>query len=189
MTSPLHQEFPAILRDIDRAHLELRQAAKAVFMDMKTVYADKNHPADYYKGEYCYPFYETGAYYFEGPNGNGGPGSKFCFMPKHIDADMRRFIEAMRNLDTAIRPMFSWNIRNGKDWEDEGNLVFGDVRGWCYQGHGVSTRKFHGHAALVGAIIRGVYKDAFLAELVELAREKGAPLNKNDFMSVQAFSR
>ena len=44
-------------------------------------------------------------------------------------------------------------------------------------------------AALVGSIIRGVYKDAFLAELIELAKEKGSKLNKNDFMSIQAFSR
>ena len=75
------------------------------------------------------------------------------------------------------------------DWGDDGNLVFGNVRGWCYQCHSVSTREFHGHAALVGAIIRGVYKDAFLAELIALAKEKGKPLNKNDFMSIQAFSR
>ena len=174
-------EFKKVIENVEAGYLELKQAAKVVFKNM-------DPGSTYYKGEYCYPFYQTGAYFYEGPDTHGLNGH-YCFMPKKIDDDMRRFINALRNLNELIKPMFSWDIEKDKSRNDEGNLVFGDVRGWCYQGHGVSTRKFHGHAALVGSIIRGVYKDAFLAELIELAKEKGSKLNKNDFMSVQAFSR
>ncbi|MBQ6629657.1 MAG: hypothetical protein IJH65_12695 [Methanobrevibacter sp.] len=170
--------FKKVIENVEAGYLELRQAAKVVFKNMD---AGSTH----YKGEYCYPFYQTGAYFYEGPD----TYDKTSFLPVKIDNDMRRFINALRNLNELIKPMFSWDIEKDKSRDDTGNLVFGDVRGWCYQGHGVSTRKFHGHAALVGSIIRGVYKDAFLAELIELAKEKGSKLNKNDFMSVQAFSR
>lgn len=171
-------EFSEVIENIEAAHLELKQAAKVVFKNM-------DQGSTHYKGKYCYPFYETGAYFYEGPDCN----NRVSFITVKIDDDMRRFINALRNLNELIKPMFSWDIEKDKPRDDEGNLVFGDVKGWCYQCHGVSTRKFHGHAALVGAIIRGVYKDAFLAELIELAKEKGSKLNKNDFMSVQAFSR
>lgn len=181
-------EFAPVIEDVEKAFLELRQSAKIVFSHFAKTYDDKRRLINVYKGNYCFPFFETGSYYYDGPD-SPYCGDHHCFMPRNPDTEMRRFIEALRNLDNKVRPLFSWNIRTGKDWGDEGNLVFGDVRGWCYQGHGVSTRKFHGHAALVGAIIRGVYKDAFLAELIALAKEKGKPLNKNDFMSIQAFSR
>lgn len=181
------EEFNKIIETIEAAHLELRQAAKIVFKNMATVRNARGLPEDHYKGEYCFPFYEGGSYYYEGPDTHW-PNEHYCFLPKKIDDDMRRFINALRDLDTKIRPMFAWKIEKSKHNDDKGNLVFGDVRGWCYQGHGVSTRRFHGHAALVGSIVRGVYKDAFLFELIELAKKKGAPLNKNDFASVQAFS-
>lgn len=179
-------EFKKVIENVEAGYLELRQSAKVVFKYM-TKYNGDEFSADYYKNQYCYPFYETGAYFVE----PGGPAfeSEHSFITVKIDSEMRRFINALRNLNELIKPMFSWDIEKDKSRDDQGNLVFGDVRGWCYQGHGVSTRKFHGHAALVGSIIRGVYKDAFLAELIELAKEKGSKLNKNDFMSVQAFSR
>lgn len=178
-------EFKKVIENVEAGYLELRQAAKVVFKNITTVTNKNGIPEDRYKGKYCYPFYETGAYFYEGPD----TYDKTSFITVKIDDDMRRFINALRNLNELIKPMFSWDIEKDKSRDDEGNLVFGDVRGWCYQCHGVSTRKFHGHAALVGSIIRGVYKDAFLAELIELAKEKGSKLNKNDFMSVQAFSR
>lgn len=181
-----NMEFTKVIEDIESKFLELRQSAKVVFKYM-TKHNGDAFSADYYKNQYCYPFYEIGAYFIE----PGGPAfeSEHSFITVKIDSEMRRFINALRELNTAIKPMFSWNIAKDKPRDDEGNLVLGNVRGWCYQAHGVSTRKLHGHAALVGTIIRGVYKDAFLAELIELAKEKGSPLNKNDFCKVQAFSR
>lgn len=172
-------DFSKVIEDIETAFAELKESAKIVF--------DKMHGTQY-KGNYCYPFYRTGCYYYEGRT-SYSPEVHYRFIPDTIDSDMRRFIDALRILDDKVRPMFTWNIRTGKEWGDEGNLKFEEVNGWCYQGHGVNTNECRHHAAVVSAIIRGVYKDAFLEELIQSAKEKGSPLNKNDFMEIQAFSR
>ena len=39
-------------------------------------------------------------------------------MPMPLDDDMRKFVEALRKLDKAVRQLFSWDIRKDYPRED-----------------------------------------------------------------------
>ena len=181
---------------VEEAYGELRAAVKVVLKDYIAVSPRDNE----YRGKYCYPFFSTGNYYtersvlpqFDRNNQLVRRGSH-CFMPMPLDDDMRRFVEALRKLDYAVRPLFGWDIRKG-GWphDDKGNVNLDEAKGFCYQGHTSrkirvgSRRKFY---VLVGVICYGVYKDAFLDEILEVVRDTGKPITKPGFREIQAFSR
>ena len=174
-----------IVAKVEEAYEELRQTAKVVLKDYRRVSATENH----YREKYCYPFFTQGSYYVEHDNYHT---NEHCFMPMPLDDDMRKFVEALRKLDHAVRPLFSWDIR--KDWprEDNGNVRVDECDGFCYVGHTYrkirvgSRRKF---GVLVGVIAYDVYKDAFLDEILEIIKETGKPITKAEFRSIQGFSR
>lgn len=193
----MKQVFPMedVISSVDEAFAELRKTAKVVLKDVHSV----SETANQYRGKYCYPFYQTGDYYAEhnrNPEfdryGRLTQSSSYCFMPMPLDDDMRRFVDALRKLDHAIRPLFGWNIR--KDWphDDRGNIQVDDAKGFCYIGHtgrkirANSHRKYY---VLVGVICYGVYKDAFLDEILDVVRETGRPITKSEFRQIQGFSR
>ena len=170
---------------VETAYEELRQTAKVVLKDYHRVSVTENH----YRGKYCFPFFTQGSYYVERDNYRT---NEHCFMPMPLDDDMRKFVEALRKLDQAVRPLFSWDIRRDCPREDEGNVLVDECDGFCYVGHNYrkikvgSRRKF---GVLVGVICYGVYKDAFLDEILEKIKETGKPITKTEFRSIQGFSR
>lgn len=183
------------IASVEEAYAELRKTAKIVLHDVHSVSARANE----YRGKYCYPFYETGDYYAEynkNPEfdryGRLTQSGSHCFMPLPLDEDMCRFVESLRKLDQAIRPLFGWNIR--KDWphDDRGNIQVDEAKGYCYIGH--TGRKIHAnshrkHYVLVGVICYGVYKDAFLDEILDVVRTTGVPITKKEFRKIEGFSR
>ncbi len=178
-------DMTSAIATVESAYEELRQTAKVVLKDYHRVSVTENH----YRGKYCFPFFTQGSYYVERDNYRT---NEHCFMPMPLDDDMRKFVEALRKLDQAVRPLFSWDIRSDYPREDEGNVLVDECDGFCYVGHNYrkikvgSRRKF---GVLVGVICYGVYKDAFLDEILEKIKETGKPITKAEFRSIQGFSR
>ena len=174
-----------VVTKVEEAYEELRQITKVVLKDYHRVSATENH----YHGKYCFPFFTQGSYYVEHDNYHTG---EHCFMPMPLDDDMRKFVEALRKLDLAVRPLFNWDIRKEYPRKDEGNVLVDNCDGFCYIGHNYrkikvgSRRKF---GVLVGVICYDVYKDAFLDEILEKIKETGKPITKAQFRSIQGFSR
>lgn len=174
-----------VIAKVEEAYEELCQTANIVLKDYRRVSESENH----YRGKYCFPFFTQGSYYIEHDNYHTGES---CFMPMPLDDDMRKFVEALRKLDQAVRPLFDWDIRSEYPREDEGNVLVDECDGFCYIGHTYrkindgSNREF---GVLVGVIAYNVYKDAFLDEILELVKETGKPITKAQFRSIQGFSR
>lgn len=171
--------FDDSVKAAEAAYDALKSSAETVFGHMRN---------ENYKGKYCYPFYSQGSYYVEPKDECVG---KYCFLPDIIDGDMRKFVDDLRKMDQSVRPLFGWNIRSGKDWGDQGNVVVGDVNGWCYfhhEGHRFYNLK-EPYAVLVGVVCFGVYKDAFFEEILEIVKETGRPITKSEFRIIEAFTR
>ena len=183
-----------VVAKVEEAYEELRQITKVVLKD----YHNTGATTQEYRGKYCYPFFTQGSYYVEKDTGSyydkagNFHSSEHCFMPMPLDDDMRKFVEALRKLDQAVRPLFNWDIRKDYPREDEGNVLLSECDGFCYVGHTyrkikVGSRRKYG--VLVGVICYDVYKDAFLDEILEKIKETGKPITKSQFRSIQGFSR
>lgn len=170
---------------VETAYEELLQTAKVVLNDYHRISESENH----YRGKYCYPFFTQGSYYVERDNYRT---NEHCFMPMPLDDDMRKFVEALRKLDQAVRPLFGWDIRSEYPREDEGNVLVDECDGCCYLGHNYQTIETESHrkfGVLVGVICYGVYKDAFLDEILEKIKKTRKSITKTEFRSIQGFSR
>ena len=173
-------QLDSTISAVKSAYGEVLQSAKRVLHDFR---------GTKYRHNYCYPFFSTGAYYVEREDIRTGD---YCFMPMPLDDDMRAFVEALRKLDREVRPLFGWDIRAGWPRTDCGNIQVDDTDGWCYLGHeytAVEDGCHRKYAVMVGVICYGVYKDAFLDEILKSVADNGHPITKPEFREIQGFSR